>query len=100
MMQFVMLVHQQHPGIGPRELPDACMLRNCTKISLLYNDDLTLPDQLKCPQLKVFQLYNKNPGLRISDKFFSRMKELEVLDMKGMQHLSLASSSHDVLLGD
>ncbi|XVF47285.1 hypothetical protein PTKIN_Ptkin03bG0097500 [Pterospermum kingtungense] len=85
--------------IGPRELPDAATLRNCTKISLLYNDDIRLPDQLECPQLKVFQLYNKNPFLRISDQFFSRMKVLEVLDLKGMQHLPLPSSSHG-LLGD
>ncbi|XWS73626.1 hypothetical protein CRYUN_Cryun02cG0144700 [Craigia yunnanensis] len=79
-------------GIGPRELPDAGMLRNCTAISLFYNDSISLPDQLECPQLKVFQLYNKNPFLRISDQFFSRTKALEVLDLKGMQHLSLPSS--------
>ncbi|XVF04820.1 hypothetical protein REPUB_Repub05bG0118300 [Reevesia pubescens] len=86
---------------GPRELPDAGMLRNCTAISLFYNDSISLPYQLECPQLKVFQLYNKNPSLRIPDLFFSRMKALEVLDLEGMQHLSLPPSPLGLLgLGD
>ncbi|XVF47284.1 hypothetical protein PTKIN_Ptkin03bG0097400 [Pterospermum kingtungense] len=86
-------------AIGPRVLPDAGMLRNCTTISLLYNDSLRLPHQLECPQLKAFQLYNKNPCLRVSNQFFSRMKALEVLDLKGMQLLSLPSSSFGLLGG-
>ncbi|XVE59933.1 hypothetical protein DITRI_Ditri05aG0086000 [Diplodiscus trichospermus] len=86
-------------NIGPTGLPDAGMLRNFTTISLFYNNSISLPDQLECPQLKVFQLYNNNPVLRISDQFFSRMKALEVLDLKGMQHLSLPPSSPG-LLGD
>lgn len=72
--------------IGP-ELPIAGMLRNCTAIALFYNDFVRLPDRLEFPQLKVFQLYNSNPVLRISDQFFSKMEALEVLDVKGMQHL-------------
>ncbi|XP_039028457.1 uncharacterized protein LOC120162368 [Hibiscus syriacus] len=47
--------------------------------------------------LKAFQLYNKNPALRISDQFFSKMKELKVLDVKGMQHLSVLPSSLGLL---
>ncbi|KAL4325668.1 hypothetical protein GQ457_11G019040 [Hibiscus cannabinus] len=83
--------------IGPKELPYAGSLRNCTTISLFYNDFIRLPDRLECPQLKVFQLYNKNPALRISDQFFSKMEELKVLDVKGMQNLSLLSSSLGLL---
>ncbi|XP_012463876.1 disease resistance protein At4g27190 [Gossypium raimondii] len=79
--------------IGQRELPNAGRLRNCTAISLFYNDFVILPDQLECPQLKVFQLYDNNPVLRISDQFFSKMEALEVLDVKGMKHLSSLPSS-------
>ncbi|PPE01005.1 hypothetical protein GOBAR_DD01968 [Gossypium barbadense] len=79
--------------IGQRELPNAGRLRNCTAISLFYNDFVILPDRLECPQLKVFQLYDNNPELRISDQFFSKMEALEVLDVKGMKHLSSLPSS-------
>ncbi|KAE8710585.1 Detected protein of unknown function [Hibiscus syriacus] len=82
--------------IGPRELPYP-ELRNLTAISLFYNDFIRLPDRLECTQLKAFQLYNKNPTLRISDQFFSKMEELQVLDVKGVQNLSLLPSSHGLL---
>ncbi|KAK6272603.1 hypothetical protein POUND7_009686 [Theobroma cacao] len=78
--------------IGPRELPDAGMLKKCSAISLIYNDFINLPDELDCPQLKYFQLYNKNSALKIPDQFFMRTKALEVLDLKGLQLLSLPSS--------
>ncbi|XP_038992979.1 probable disease resistance protein At4g27220 [Hibiscus syriacus] len=56
-----------------------------------------LPDRLEWLQLKAFQLYNKNPSLRITDQFFSKMEELQVLDVKGVQNLSLLPSLHEMV---
>nr|KJB39006.1 hypothetical protein B456_007G290300 [Gossypium raimondii] len=67
-------------------------LNSCTAISLPYNSNNKLPDNLECPRLKLLVLFNKNPSLEVPDNFFKRMSELLILDFTGMDFASLPSS--------
>ncbi|GLT82112.1 hypothetical protein SLE2022_005230 [Rubroshorea leprosula] len=87
--QHVLSVRNQD---GVRGWPDAGTLRKCTGISLFTDDLIKLPPDLEYPKLKFFQIYNKDPSLKVPDNFFERKRALEVLDWIGMQFLSLPSS--------
>ncbi|KAF9667044.1 hypothetical protein SADUNF_Sadunf16G0292000 [Salix dunnii] len=70
-------------GIGLKEWP----MRNksfegCTTISLMGNKLAELPEGLVCPQLKVLLLELDN-DLKVPERFFEGMKEIEVLSLSG-----------------
>ncbi|XP_031254512.1 disease resistance protein At4g27190-like [Pistacia vera] len=67
--------------------------KDSTAISLPSGDIYgELPEKLECPKLKFFLLDITNKNLQIPDTFFEGMRELKVLDLTGMQFLSLPSS--------
>ncbi|XP_031280181.1 probable disease resistance protein At4g27220 [Pistacia vera] len=67
--------------------------KDSTAISLPYRDIFDeLPEKLECPKLQLFFLFIKNQNLQIPDTFFEGMRELKVLNLTGIQFLSLPSS--------
>ncbi|XP_039010173.1 probable disease resistance protein At4g27220 isoform X2 [Hibiscus syriacus] len=72
--------------------PDAESMKKCGKICLQYPTLNRLPDQLNCPRLSLFLLFNNDLSLKLSDEFFKKTTNLKVLDLTGMQFSSLPSS--------
>ncbi|KAF2298625.1 hypothetical protein GH714_024811 [Hevea brasiliensis] len=65
------------------EWPNKDFFEQCTSISLPYCNIPKLPEVLECPKLKSFFMFN-NSSLKIPENLFSRMEELKVLDLTGM----------------
>ncbi|KAK8329133.1 hypothetical protein V6Z12_A11G298500 [Gossypium hirsutum] len=67
-------------------------MKECNKIILQHPNINKLPDQLNCPQLFLFLLFNKDLSLTLPDNFFKEAKDLKVLDLTGVHFSSLPSS--------
>ncbi|KAB2059083.1 hypothetical protein ES319_A11G278500v1 [Gossypium barbadense] len=67
-------------------------MKECNKIILQHPNISKLPDQLNCPQLFLFLLFNKDLSLTLPDNFFKEAKDLKVLDLTGVHFSSLPSS--------
>ncbi|XP_031276449.1 probable disease resistance protein At4g27220 [Pistacia vera] len=80
--------------VVPWEWLDKNSQKNCTVVSLhkTYSDEI--PEELECPQLKLFYMFNNDPSLKIPDNFFAGMPELKVLDLANVHLVSLPSSLH------
>ena len=77
-----------------KEWPDVDELRRCTAFSLFGGDVHELPDEMECPELKLFYVDGGNHSLQIADTFFEGMGKLKVLDLTEMKISSLPSSLH------
>ncbi|KAJ7954283.1 Disease resistance protein [Quillaja saponaria] len=74
------------------EWPDEKRLKECTKISLRYNDITELPQGLICPKIEFFYLGCKDPTLQMTNDFFKGTQSLNVLDLTSMHFSSLPTS--------
>ncbi|MED6113708.1 hypothetical protein PIB30_073311 [Stylosanthes scabra] len=75
------------------EWPNEEKLENYTDMFLQYCDFIEeFPRSIRCPRVRVFQIDNNDPHLKLPDSFFQEMKELRVLILTGI-HLSPLPSS-------
>ncbi|XP_065854644.1 uncharacterized protein [Euphorbia lathyris] len=72
--------------------PEKDAFEQCTSISLPHCKIPYLPQVLECPKLESFIFYNDDPSLNIPDKFFSRTKNLKLMDLSDVNLLALPSS--------
>ncbi|KAG5255246.1 disease resistance protein [Salix suchowensis] len=91
-------------GIGLKEWPMSNKsFEGCKTISLMGNKLAELPEGLVCPQLKVLLLELDN-DLKVPERFFEGMKEIEVLSLEGgclsLQSLEFSSNLQSLLLID
>ncbi|TXG69503.1 hypothetical protein EZV62_004438 [Acer yangbiense] len=77
-------------NVVPRDWVDKDTLKNCTAISL--HNISELPNDLECPQLKFFYMKATHHSFKIPDNFFSKMLELRVLHIIGVDLLSSPAS--------
>ncbi|PNY14259.1 disease resistance protein [Trifolium pratense] len=64
--------------------PEIDQLQKCHQIILPWCYINELPDMLECPELKLLLLHNIGDNLKVSDEFFSGMREVTVLHLYGM----------------
>ncbi|XP_040960563.1 uncharacterized protein [Gossypium hirsutum] len=67
-------------------------MKECNKILLQHPRINKLPDQLNCPRLFLFLLFNMDLSLTLPDNVFKEAKNLKVLDLTGVHFSSLPSS--------
>ncbi|KAG5255240.1 disease resistance protein [Salix suchowensis] len=89
-------------GVGLKEWPrNTKSFEGWTTISLMGNKLAELPEGLVCPQLKVL-LLELDSDLKVPERFFEGMKEIEVLSLKGgclsLQSLELSTNLQSLLL--
>lgn len=73
-------------------MPDKEFFEKCTAISLPLCKISKLPEVFELPNVTSFHLLTYGHSLKVPDRCFSRMKELKVLNLKGL-HLSPFPSS-------
>ncbi|KAJ6314029.1 hypothetical protein OIU78_017647 [Salix suchowensis] len=89
-------------GVGLKEWPrNTKSFEGCKTISLMGNKLAELPEELVCPQLKVL-LLELDDDLKVPERFFEGMKEIEVLSLKGgclsLQSLEFSTKLKSLLL--
>ncbi|XP_034914726.1 probable disease resistance protein At4g27220 [Populus alba] len=89
-------------GIGLKEWPMSNKsFEGCTTISLMGTKLAELPEGLVCLQLKVL-LLEVDYGMNVPERFFERMKEIEVLSLKGgclsLKSLELSTKLQSLVL--
>ncbi|XP_045801149.1 probable disease resistance protein At4g27220 isoform X2 [Trifolium pratense] len=67
-----------------KEWPKTDLLQKCHQIIMPRSYIHKLPDKLECPELKLLLLGNIDGHLEVPDDFFSRMRDLKVIDFYGM----------------
>ncbi|KAK6288733.1 hypothetical protein POUND7_000274 [Theobroma cacao] len=67
-------------------------MKKFNMIRLHYPSIGELPDELNCPQLVLFLMFNKDTSLKIPPNFFRKTTDLKVLDFTNMHFSSLPSS--------
>ncbi|KAM4108533.1 hypothetical protein ACB094_03G051700 [Castanea mollissima] len=77
-----------------KEWPDVDALKRCTTFSISDKDVHELPDEMECPELRLFHVKGGNHSLQIADTFFKGMGKLKVLDLTEMKLSSLPTSLH------
>ncbi|KAG2702063.1 hypothetical protein I3760_06G073600 [Carya illinoinensis] len=77
---------------GLKAWPDVDSLKRCQAFSILGGDIDQLPDEMECPELRLFYVYLEGRSLQIPDTFFQGMDKLNVLDLTKTQLPSLPSS--------
>ncbi|XP_035542646.1 disease resistance protein At4g27190-like isoform X2 [Juglans regia] len=77
---------------GLKAWPDVDSLKRCQAFSILGGDIDQLPNEMECPELRLFYVHLEDRSLQIPDTFFQGMDKLNVLDMTKMQLPSLPSS--------
>ncbi|XP_050109740.1 disease resistance protein At4g27190-like [Malus sylvestris] len=75
-----------------KEWPDEGFLKNCSMISFPCCNIPTLPEALKCGELKMFFLWSNDDSFEIPERFFEEVKELKVLDLTNLRIPSLPPS--------
>ncbi|KAM4087911.1 hypothetical protein ACB094_07G031600 [Castanea mollissima] len=79
-------------GSALEEWPQrATRFESYTAVSVMFNDIKRLPDEPVCPKLQIL-LLQENNLMEIPSGFFNRMSSLKVLDISGLQVLSLPPS--------
>ncbi|THG06127.1 hypothetical protein TEA_008004 [Camellia sinensis var. sinensis] len=68
-------------GCNLNDWPKIDSLNQYTGISLMRNQFSNLPEVLECPNLQILLLQGNGNAWSCSHEFFSRMKELSVLDL-------------------
>ncbi|KAF8019856.1 hypothetical protein BT93_G0521 [Corymbia citriodora subsp. variegata] len=58
--------------------------RNCMAICFPYVDIEELPQELDCPELRVFLLFANDKSLHVPDSLFNSTRKLMVLDLNGV----------------
>ncbi|XP_041016216.1 probable disease resistance protein At4g27220 [Juglans microcarpa x Juglans regia] len=77
---------------GLKAWPDVDSLKTCQAFSILGGDIDQLPNEMECPELRLFYVHLEDRSLQIPDTFFQRMVRLQVLDLAETQLPSLPSS--------
>ncbi|XP_039687016.1 probable disease resistance protein At4g27220 [Medicago truncatula] len=67
-----------------KQWPEIDQLQKCHQISLHWSYIYNLPEKMECPELTLLILENIGEYLKISDDFFSGMRELSVVSLYGM----------------
>ncbi|XP_056159279.1 uncharacterized protein LOC115691921 [Syzygium oleosum] len=71
-------------------------LKSCTAICFPYVDMKELPEELDCPELRIFLLFTNNESLKVPDSLFSTMRKLMILNLIGIR-LAHSPSSFQLL---
>ncbi|KAG6703264.1 hypothetical protein I3842_07G075400 [Carya illinoinensis] len=74
--------------------PDMDALKRCKSLSIFGGEIYDLPNEMKCPQLRLFNVNGGKCSWKILETFFERVGELKVLCFTKMQLPSLPSSLH------
>ncbi|XP_059657633.1 uncharacterized protein LOC132304111 isoform X15 [Cornus florida] len=77
---------------GVRFWPDEDEYKQCKAISLRFNNDCVLPNDLECSELHTLMLEFHNLSSEVPSNFFKGMEKLEVLQLRDMQISELPSS--------
>ncbi|KAG6650874.1 hypothetical protein CIPAW_06G073300 [Carya illinoinensis] len=72
--------------------PDVDSLKRCQAFSIFGGDIDKLPNEMECPELKLFHVCLEDCSWQIPDTFFQGIDKLEVLDLTNMQLSSLPLS--------
>ncbi|XP_048134459.1 probable disease resistance protein At4g27220 [Rhodamnia argentea] len=56
-------------------------LKSCRAICFPYVDMKELPEELDCPEMRIFLLFTNNEPLKVSDSYFNSMRKLMVLHL-------------------
>jgi Leucine-rich repeat (LRR) protein/GTPase SAR1 family protein len=67
-----------------KQWPEMEELRKCHQIIMPWSYIYNIPEKLECPELKLLLLHNIHDYLKVSDDFFSGMREIKVIDLHGM----------------
>ena len=67
-----------------KQWPTIDQLQKFHQIILPWSYINELPEKLECPELRLLLLHNIGDNLKVSDEFFSGMREVTVLDLYGM----------------
>ncbi|XP_056159421.1 uncharacterized protein LOC115691916 [Syzygium oleosum] len=59
-------------------------LKSCRAICFPYVDTKELPEELDCPKLEIFLLFNNNDSINVPDSYFNSMRKLKVLNLTGI----------------
>ncbi|KAJ1434236.1 P-loop containing nucleoside triphosphate hydrolase [Sesbania bispinosa] len=73
---------QRHTEI--KQWPKIDQLQKCHFISMPDSYIHELPEKLACPELKLLSLLNAGKHLNVPENFFSRMKEVKVMEFRRM----------------
>ncbi|XP_035538953.1 uncharacterized protein LOC109021335 isoform X1 [Juglans regia] len=74
--------------------PDMDALKRCKTLSIFGGEIQDLPNEMECPQLRLFNVNGGKCSWQILETFFERVGELKVLCFTKMQLPSLPSSLH------
>ncbi|KAG7974842.1 hypothetical protein I3843_06G068300 [Carya illinoinensis] len=77
---------------GLKAWPDVDSLKRCQAFSIFGGDIDKLPNEMECPELKLFHVCLEDCSWQIPDTFFQGIDKLEVLDLTNMQLSSLPLS--------
>ncbi|KAF8019549.1 hypothetical protein BT93_G0284 [Corymbia citriodora subsp. variegata] len=56
-------------------------LKSCTAVCFPYVDMKELPEELDCPEMRIFLLFANNESLKVPDSYFNSMRKLMVLHL-------------------
>ncbi|KAK3420093.1 hypothetical protein EUGRSUZ_G00883 [Eucalyptus grandis] len=56
-------------------------LKSCTAVCFPYVNMKELPEELNCPEMRIFLLFTNNESLKIPDSYFNSMRKLMVLHL-------------------
>ncbi|KAG6708292.1 hypothetical protein I3842_06G073900 [Carya illinoinensis] len=77
---------------GLKAWSDVDSLKRCQAFSILGGDIDQFPDEMECPELRLFLVSLEDRSLQIPNTFFQGMDKLNVLDLTKMQLPSLPLS--------
>ncbi|KAG7970239.1 hypothetical protein I3843_07G072400 [Carya illinoinensis] len=77
-----------------KKWPDMDTLKRCKSLSIFGGEIYDLPNEMKCPQLRLFNVNGGKCSWKILETFFEQVGELKVLCFTKMQLPSLPSSLH------
>ncbi|KAL3729905.1 hypothetical protein ACJRO7_026974 [Eucalyptus globulus] len=64
-------------------------LKSCTAVCFPYVNMKELPEELDCPEMRIFLLFTKNESRNVPNSYFNSMKKLMVLHLS---HVCLSNS--------
>ncbi|KAF7848301.1 hypothetical protein BT93_L2114 [Corymbia citriodora subsp. variegata] len=71
-------------------------LKSCTAVCFPYVDMKELPEELDCPEMRIFLLFANNESLKVPDSYFNSMRKLMVLHLSQVR-LTRSSSPFQFL---
>ncbi|XP_039173478.1 uncharacterized protein LOC120286428 [Eucalyptus grandis] len=74
-----LLVLKDNDKSGTKLLQDK--LKTCTAVCFPYVNMKELPEELNCPEMRIFLLFTNNESFKVPDSYFNSMRKLMVLHL-------------------